>query len=293
MKSNPIPQFKQHIKLFLEGVKHAQSLRRLRASLAQYGFSPQDKDPVILVFINSSYIEILRNWVCCIRRLNIEKYLVIAMDSESYQMTTEEKINSVLFPIPKDLSKIWQIRLQVFRFMLKHGYDFIHSDADAVWLKEPVTPYFHKYPNLDLIASQGTCFPMSVFEDWRFVLCCGFFSVRSNPKTRLLFSALARDVLKTNDDQVSLNQVLKNMGLQWEFQVDTYTVSFKDKSILCSPTIMIGSTKNLKVGVLPFKHFPRLTDYQDHPFVSHPRTGKNINKKIEDLKQSNLWFLSS
>ena len=57
-----------------------------------------------------------------------------------------------------------------------NNIDFVHSDADAVWLKNPLISFGKTA--FDLLASQGTIWPLDVFEQWRFVLCCGFLGSR-------------------------------------------------------------------------------------------------------------------
>ena len=58
----------------------------------------------------------------------------------------------------------------MFYHLIACGIDFVHSDADAVWLRDPIPEYFGPGETADLVASQGTRHPPDVFGRWGFVL---------------------------------------------------------------------------------------------------------------------------
>ena len=47
------------------------------------------------------------------------------------------------------------VRMRLFLHLAANGCDFIHSDADAFWLRDP-RPWLMRHPDYDLLCSQGT-----------------------------------------------------------------------------------------------------------------------------------------
>ena len=47
------------------------------------------------------------------------------------------------------------MRLKLFRVLIDQGFDFMHSDADAFWLRDP-RPWLAEQTGYDLLCSQGT-----------------------------------------------------------------------------------------------------------------------------------------
>ena len=88
-----------------------------------------------------------------------------------------------------------------------NGCDFIHSDADAFWLRDP-RPWLLRHPGYDLLFSQGTTFPRSHYHRHRFVLCAGFFASRANGRTRDYFTHVDALLEEHPDDQLCMNTVL-------------------------------------------------------------------------------------
>ena len=285
-----INKSKQSIKKLLE-TQNSLALTNSFEDLKKEFSSKQDSQiPIILVFANYSYIDIVFNWIKSIENLNLSNYIIISMDSKLYQILLENSINSVLVKVDKNLKDIWKVRIKIFRFLIDSGYDFIHSDADAIWLKNPIAEYFNSYQELDLIASQGTIFPQNVLKKWGFVLCCGLFFVRSNERTSELFREIENNVYQTDDDQKSLNTVLMSKNITWDFETQ-YQIFFRNFRFYCSDQIVQGKGDGIQVGLLPFKQFPRLVQYQENSYVIHTLSKKNALEKKEQFKELGLWFL--
>ncbi|MDJ0747384.1 MAG: putative nucleotide-diphospho-sugar transferase [Xenococcaceae cyanobacterium MO_167.B27] len=281
-----------YIKKLLEFQNNIALTRTFESLRKEFSYRQDSSMPIIIVFANYSYIDIVLNWIESLKKINLSNYIILSMDSKIYRILNQKSINTVRVKVGNNLKDIWKTRIKIFRFLIDSGYDFIHSDADAVWLQNPITEYFDLYQNLDIIASQGTIFPHSVLNKWGFVLCCGLFFVRSNQQTSKLFKEVEDNVLQTNDDQKSLNIVLASKNIVWEFQ-EQYQISFRNSTFNYSNQMVYGKGDNIQVGLLPFKQFPRLVKYQKNPYVVHTLTPKNALEKKEKFKNLGLWFLKT
>ena len=79
------------------------------------------------------------------------------------------------------------MRLKLFRVLIDQGFDFMHSDADAFWLRDP-RPWLAEQTGYDLLCSQGTDRPGTQYRTHHIVLCAGFFHCRANARTRALWA---------------------------------------------------------------------------------------------------------
>ena len=185
---------------------------------------------LVLTFVNSPYLPIFDRWHACFRRCCDKSLLVIALDEHAHDTLKKRNINSVLLSLEgfdaflstkqfgnremKLLSSLWGLRVMVFKRLIDKGIDFIHSDADAFWLDNPL-PELQRYDH-DLIASIGYGSPKSIVEQWGFVLCMGFFILRSTPSSkRLLDQFVAMMKEDGADDQITMNTLLLDHGVTW------------------------------------------------------------------------------
>ena len=110
----------------------------------------------IITFANSSYALIIKKWLKYISYLGlIDNVLIIALDNNVKKYIVDYKLDIITdpFDIAKEgIEKFWEFRCVKFIEIYKRYGTFIHSDLDAIWLKNPFN-YLSKY-NYDLIFSQ-------------------------------------------------------------------------------------------------------------------------------------------
>jgi hypothetical protein len=248
---------------------------------------------VVIAFADSRYADVLMNWLVALALQQVDNYLVIALDHELHELLAAHGIPSVLCELNGDLGDLWVERVRVFAALCAAGIDFIHSDVDAIWLRDPRAAYFGA-SEADLIASQGTVWPNDVHQRFGFVLCCGLFSLRSSAASRQLLAELLPHVATTRDDQVSLNRLLASRQIVWRAKPeDTYHVTAGPMRFLCSRSLISGhGTDGLRVSVLPHHLFQRLRlPHSDIPFVSHPLTAKEPKAKLDEFARSGCLFI--
>ncbi|MGH6677681.1 MAG: putative nucleotide-diphospho-sugar transferase, partial [Bradyrhizobium sp.] len=170
----------------------------------------------IVCFINGSYLRIALNWLRGIEEIGISEFAtIVTMDLKSRLVFATKKVRTMHRPMPSwRLDDLWRHRTLVIAEILEDGFDVIHSDADAVWLRNPLPLIFDG--NEDLVFSQGTIWPQESLEKRGFVLCCGLFAARSNDRTKRFFGDLIGRLRCDPDDQRVLNLLVDERFPDWE-----------------------------------------------------------------------------
>ncbi len=244
--------------------------------------------PPTIVFANSAYREIADNWIRAAIRLQVSNFWFIALDQDIHDYLASKSVQTILLKCETGSQALWKLRIQLFRALVDSGIDFIHSDADAVWLRDPIERYYTEQKGVDLIASQGTIWPPDVFKQWNFVLCCGFFVLRANKRTAILLRELEADVELSGDDQVSVNRVVFRRNMRWEIKSSFY-LPFRDVQLLFSKNMIVGKGDNLTVSIIPFAEVPRLHLNNNNPYIEHPLSPKDNDKKKQLFQEIGLW----
>lgn len=246
---------------------------------------------LIVAFANTAYSEVLLNWLLALERLGIRNHLVISLDPEIHEFLSARSIASVMSEIEGGLSSLWVRRIEIFQILARHGIDFVHSDVDAVWLKDPIPRYFAPGTH-DLIASQGTVWPHDIADTRRFVVCCGLFYMRASPRIERLLEEMRLDVQHTRDDQVSLNRLLESHAVRWN--IERSSTLHGGRAFLCSEYLIEGESAQtgLRLCVLPHHEFQRLHMPDREAFAKHLLSPKSASEKLEWLEQTGCLFLN-
>ena len=183
--------------------------------------------PVTLVFGTFDYRKLVARWSRHALDAGCRDYRIVCMDDRLLEYLREECAETravayrALLPdtqrVDVDsmrhhrerLEALTPMRVTLFRALAEHGIDFIHSDADAYWLRDP-RPWLGERGDYDLLASQGTVLPTEQCDRHGFVLCAGFFLCRANARTVRLWSTVEAALADCPDDQVCLNMALLN-----------------------------------------------------------------------------------
>ncbi len=244
---------------------------------------------VILVFANYDYLKVLENWIYFIDQLKLFNYQIVALDKKIYNYLINNNIETIYKPCELDLGKLWIHRVEVIKEFIEKGYDVIHSDADAVWIEDPMNEFNNM--ESDLIFSQGTFWPLNIHKKWGFVLCCGLFMIKSNKETKAFLSKWLEKVKLDKDDQVSLNTLLYENEIVWN-ESKFYELEFRNKKFKCFDEKIDGKTKDgLQVTLLPHKNFQRVKEDSNHVYVKHIISEKNSESIIDVLKDNNCFIV--
>ncbi len=253
-------------------------------------------NPIVVTFVSEPYIPVGLNWLKAITALETGADIrIIALDEATRDAFPE---SSVLYhpQVAGGMAELWVHRTAVLRKLLDQGSGVIHSDADAVWVQNPLP--MMEACGTEMVFSQGTVWPPDVHERRGVVLCCGLFYMKSTPAVRE-FMMKAQDQVRKDlevnkhlDDQVSINRLIDKDLIRW-VTGETYEVDFNDKRFIASRTVMLGESRDgPSVSVLPYHHFPRLLEEMSpEVMVAHPLSGKTCAEKVKVLSGLDLWHL--
>lgn len=248
--------------------------------------------PLVVTFSDWAYQPILENWLAHLSILGVGNVRVYALDARTERWCKQRAIDTEPIDWDGSLSGLWARRLLVFRDLIESGIEFVHSDSDAIWLRNPFGTS-DQYED-DLVFSQGTIWPPETFQHWNFVLCCGWFRVRPSTATLAFFRDLIADVAISGDDQRSVNNLLVRRSLRWPDTPADYELPFKDHAVQCWHAPRRGRTADGTLGVtlLPHAQYQRLPEPTDRAVLKHFLTPKQCDKKVAALRQANLWRLN-
>ena len=246
--------------------------------------------PLIVTFVSSPYIPVGRNWVSAVLSVQPEAdILVVALDSETNASFDDCPVNVLFRPLDEgDLGALWVHRLDVLIELLDQGTDLIHSDADAVWVKNPLP--LMQAARANMVFSQGTVWPADIHSKRGLVLCCGLFYLQNTPDVRDFLVRIGRRVSEERDDQVSINRELDDIIGKWRVE-EPYSIAFRGTRFTASHELISGASKSgLTVAVIPHHIVPRIISALDeHVMVAHPFSGKTCAEKEKVLSELGLW----
>ena len=185
---------------------------------------PRAEGPVTLVFGTFGWRHTVARWAEHARQAGCSHYRIVCMDDHLAEFLRErgEAHRAVAFHdlvpgAPRTdfdamdrctrLQALTLLRVKLFVRLAATGCDFIHSDADVFWLRDP-RPWLVARTDHDLLCSQGTMFPRAHYYRHRFVLCAGFFFCRANERTRAYFEKVHTLTEWYLSDQAGMNAAL-------------------------------------------------------------------------------------
>jgi hypothetical protein len=245
------------------------------------------------MFGTIDYFRFIKNWIAAMNRIDLKDFLIVAMDDDLFAALDGRGLPVFRFSYDGSLADFWIKRVEIFHALCENGVDFIHSDADAIWLTDPIPDYFSN-PQVDLTFSQGTIWPEDVLQAWKYVVCLGLFGAKASPRTADFFSRVRTSASETKDDQVAVNRVLLEDGPNWLInRSSTYTISVNDRQILCSRELIVGHTaeSGLCVTLLPQHGFQRVPMPNENAFVKHLLFPGGLDRRQKAMKNAGCWFL--
>jgi Nucleotide-diphospho-sugar transferase len=198
----------------------------LRALLQEYA----EGDDIMLVTATQSYAEVTYNWIYRLRSTPYAgNYLVLGLDdglcatlrrldADRRQGIVCEQLSHPAFGESQkvgdgNLSKVWQSRTRTIAKLLRLGFNVLHSDVDAIWLKPPFGPG-HPVTGTghDIVFSRGG-FPQRVASAWGgFAGVMGLVYFRAVPHVAELLDVTSKQA----DDQQGINEALMKWKMAWQ-----------------------------------------------------------------------------
>jgi hypothetical protein len=194
------------------------------------------------------------------------------------------------------ISDFWIHRAKIWALLAARDVEFINSDTDAVWLRDPISPYADR--PFDMLFSQGTLLPLEAARAWGHVLCCGYFWVRPCAGVRRLLETLATSRADGFDDQVALNRLLVSAGTTWfSGPGPPYGLQFYGRTFRAYPEPISGFCRSLGLHLmlLPHRLFPRLRADVDprRAMVYHLYGGNDLAERVRLMRGAGCWLLDA
>ena len=248
----------------------------------------------IVTFSNAAYIPVASNWLSRLARLGLDDLVtIVSLDRATRDAFPADRVlHRPHGADPKNLTALWSHRLSILRELLADGQSIIHSDADAIWLRNPL-------PDIDacnspIVFTQGTFWPRDVHARRGVVMCCGLFYLRSEPGVLRFLDSVSKRMEADKDDQIAINRVVDACFKPWQI-VEPYEIPFRDTHFVASRKPMRTDASDntgldLSISILPHHAYPRLVDaVSDEIVIAHPLSGKTLEEKESCLDRLGLW----
>jgi hypothetical protein len=231
-----------------------------------------EDDTIILTFIDYKYIPIFNIFYTYFEKLNLKNLIVIALDLNTYNYLKKYEDLYILY-LQYNLNNkelFWKFRLSTINYIFKISMkNIIHTDSDCLWFKNIIEEV--KNLDYDIIGSIAYGFPEDLVKKHGFILCCGFYYIKYNDKTKDFFDKIINQQLNSNDDQILMNTYI--------FNNKKIILNYNNHHFI---TKYIQTVDNLEIAIIHDTIISRT--YQSSLYCFHPYLpSKNINGKLYEL----------
>lgn len=268
--------------------------------------TPTSAPAVVMQVVSKDYIDVERNFIRLMEMNSVftrhDLYLMCA-DEESLQYFDSTMgircISLAGFDDMGSHDNIWKLRVRVLSCLVEWGQDVIMSDADALWLGDPMQDFAAPpAANSSIVASRGS-YPRKLGDQWGSTICMGFILFRTggNGDMREFLEKIQQLVLENGDDQVAVNSAASHLGIEWDKQGG-------DMRYEESQGFGFGTIDSLTddhgwpfaVTLLPHNKYTRQclqTPLSEITVVAHCRSPKRAGAKIDWMRKAGLWSLEN
>ena len=266
---------------------------------------------VVVAFSNKAFLDMLLNWLVAVHRAGVRNYVVMAMDTETRDLLEARGVPTFLVVI-KHVTALLSVRTVLWSTIAEVGVNFVQTDIDAVWLRNPLLTYFNAQSPHDIVFTQGTVSPPITHDSWGFVLCSGVFFAKATPfGTHMLYQMLENQLLnplvpRRYTDQDAVNIIVRNAAPKWHVSANGgYHLWHNSVKFRCFTDTIVGHINgtNNTVAIVPYHLFPRtifdpsssrLPNLTEPPYVKHFFSVNRERLKLtktSTLRESGLWLL--
>ena len=253
--------------------------------------TPGEEHVVVALFANVGAIGFLKNLLCSLGRLHVERWMTVAFDAKVCPALASGGFDATACAFPYDgaiggsqahngtegMTKYRTLdfntlvfhRVAWMFFLLRQGLSVLHCDADVVWLKDPLT-YLSALPEHDILVQSEQSFGNNG----------GFYLARASVRTCDAFRWWLEDLRnrwnvgqKKFEEQHSLNDMLRN-GRKHRRGMNISALKLPDASFPNGRIWWLGGNMSTKRAA----------------YVVHCNWVKTTKKAR--LVRDNLWFLA-
>jgi hypothetical protein len=240
-----------------------------------------DGNFVVITQLAINYFPMFELWYRYFRECDGRNLLVIALDPVVYRKIKDMGVPVYLLPVFNFQAGIrnilWYETVRFRKRLIDMGVDYLHSDIDAFWLENPVGKV--RELKADIVASIGYGTPQYVVDDWGFVMCLGFYMMRSTEHTRKLYPSYLKYTRSWGHDQNGLNTLLWQQETTWQPAQNGLTEGRCERlglNLAVLPDTMISRQESVYSG-------------EAKPLVVHPLLeGKYMSDKLQQLAKAGI-----
>ena len=186
----------------------------------------RDGKTVTLTFGTNEFLALLLNWACHTLSVGVHWFSLVAMDHKLHHALLHSPLRRHTLLLPRVRQNLTITKLNVIGerqrfglFALEAGYNVLHSDADAWWIRDP----WSLLAAGDIVAERIWGKPLSVVNYWGAAICTGFYFLRSTPAVILLARQVQSEIVRKRarqpawqaSDQYFINVLLHQYGVEW------------------------------------------------------------------------------
>lgn len=214
--------------------------------------------PTLLVCDNSS-LEILLNWLVAADRHGHGDPIICALDDALHDRLDAAGFTSVRVPWDGTTATLWPLRMKAVQVLVDHGYQVLHTDADAVWIDDPMHD-IDALDDCDLVVSQDAVGPSDALATMGVVVSCGFFVARAGAATcGLIGDVMAQLRQGAADDRVALNRALVARGMLWDLSDPWGAMTVHDRRVpIFDRTVRGSDHSGLRAALLAQTRYQRV-----------------------------------
>jgi Nucleotide-diphospho-sugar transferase len=244
-----------------------------------------------LLFCDTGYLEVLLNWLVAADRYGHGDPIICALDDALHDRLDAAGFTSVRVPWDGTLATLWLLRMKAVEVLVDHGYHVLHTDADAVWIDDPM-PEVDALDDCDLVASQDAVGPPDALVTMGVVVSSGFFVVRAGAATcGLIGDVVAQLRQGAPDDQTAFNRALVARGMLWDLSDPWDAVTVDDRRVpIFDRTVRGSDHSGLRAALLAQTRYQRVR--LDRPaVVAHHLTFTGAGVTRAQLAASGCLYL--
>ena len=254
---------------------------------------------IIVAFVTIDYKMIALNWIKGLEQIGVSNYVIICLDKDSLEFLRANNKNAIAASFieisrtgekksflsrlltsgqktyqESDFHILWKKRFEVLIQLLQAGYAVVHSDLDAVWLRNPMLDIVNKNNAYAIISStveHKYAFPNVVWKRLGFVCCMGWVYFKP---IQMTIDFLERMYVRLGDDQEEFNLMVIEEMEGVEPNKLGWTVHLGEHSLLALNNELIARGPTT-----------------DGIYVGHPNSDKEGSTTKEVLSQEGLWFI--
>jgi hypothetical protein len=271
---------------------------------------------ITFAIVSREYIRTGINWVNAMHRIGLRNFLIIAGDIATAHTFDTLGVPNVLAGIDEsDFDPLFvsatgftakglavsAFKFPVTRFLLEAGYSVVMSDADAIWLRDPL-PYLR---GADVAFQRIVYHPPQITRHWGFAVCGGFLAFRVDQRTLTFLRRCIEVQRAVFCDQIAVNLATLEGDPDWQCEDPEWRLpqsgiaydrsGLEEAFVRCakSPISGVLQQDGVQLLALPHDKFWRhacVPVSVPETVICHPNSPKDDVEKMAILRGMNLEF---